>query len=213
MERRKTYQVKEIFLTLQGEGFHSGRTAVFCRFSGCNFWNGKEKDRPSAICTFCDTDFVGSDGQNGGKYTAEELVKKITSLWPEGQSKRFVVCTGGEPLLQLDDILIDELHKHSFEIAVESNGSVKAPHKIDWLTISPKSLEHFKQTRGDELKLVYPQKKLDPELFSKMDFKHFYLQPMDGPMLDENTAVSISYCLQHPQWKLSMQTHKYLGID
>lgn len=207
------YSVKEIFLTLQGEGFHSGRPAVFCRFSGCNFWNGKEEDRPSSICTFCDTDFIGTDGQNGGKYSAEELVERIESLWPEQKDHRFVVCTGGEPLLQLDETLIAELHQRSFDIAVESNGSVIAPEGIDWLTISPKSLDHFNQSSGDELKLVYPQTHLDPELFHQMDFKHFYLQPMDGPSVRENTERSISYCLKNPLWKLSIQTHKYLGID
>lgn len=209
----KKYKVKEIFLTLQGEGYHSGRPAVFCRFSGCNFWSGREEHRGKAICSFCDTDFVGTDGQNGGRYSAGELAAKIDSFWPKDQPNRFVVCTGGEPLLQLDKPLIDALHALTFEIAVESNGSVVAPGGIDWLTISPKSLDHFNQTSGNELKLVFPQPKLPPALFESLDFDHFYLQPMDGPELQVNTEKTIRYCLDNPHWKLSMQTHKYLNID
>lgn len=209
----KKYSIKEIFYTLQGEGFHSGRPAVFCRFAGCNFWNGKETDRKKAICTFCDTDFIGTDGQNGGQYTAAELADKILSLWPADQPNRFVVCTGGEPLLQLDQNMIEALHDSNFEIAVESNGSVEAPEGIDWLTISPKSMDHFIQNSGDELKLVYPQDVLTPSVFGDLNFKHFYLQPMDGDHTALNTKLSVDYCLKHPKWKLSLQTHKILGID
>lgn len=209
----KSYLIKEIFYTLQGEGFHSGRSAVFCRFSGCNFWNGREQDRDTAICNFCDTDFVGTDGKNGGRYTASELADKILSCWPGVTENRFVVCTGGEPLLQLDEDLIGRLHDRGFEIAVESNGSVQAPEGIDWLCISPKSTNHFVQMTGDELKLVYPQSYLKPSAFEGLSFKHFYLQPMDGPHLRLNTQLTVDYCLKHPKWKLSLQTHKILGID
>jgi 7-carboxy-7-deazaguanine synthase (Cx14CxxC type) len=213
MEQSHTYSIKEIFLTLQGEGFHSGRPAIFCRFTGCNFWNGREEDRSKAICTFCDTDFIGTDGKNGGKYTAANLSEKINSLWPAGHPNKFIVCTGGEPLLQLDEQLIQAIKSNGFEIAVESNGSVPAPDGIDWLTVSPKSMDHLEQKCGNELKLVYPQKKLPPTLFESLDFDHFFLQPMDGPNLEVNTKQAIAYCLTHPKWKLSMQTHKYLGID
>ena len=211
--KEKRYSVKEIFLTLQGEGFHTGRPAVFCRFSGCNFWTGLESDRQKAICRFCDTDFVGTGGINGGKYTAIELAGKIGRLWPEGKEQRFVVCTGGEPLLQLDRTLIDALHDLGFEIAVESNGSVPAPVGIDWLTVSPKSMAHFNQQNGHELKLVFPQAELPPTLFENLSFQHFYLQPMDGPNLENNTQKAIHYCLKNPRWKLSIQSHKILGID
>ena len=209
----KIYSVKELFLTLQGEGFHSGRTAVFCRFAGCNFWTGREDDRQKAICTFCDTDFLGTDGKNGGKFTIPELVARIDGLWPQDQPFKFLVCTGGEPLLQLDAPLIGALHARGFEIAVESNGSLPAPPGIDWLTISPKSLAHFQQRSGNELKLVFPQTSLSPEKFEALDFDHFYLQPMDGPNIDSNTRGAIAYCIQHPRWKLSLQTHKILGIE
>ena len=209
----KLYAIKEIFYTLQGEGYHSGRPAIFCRFSGCNFWNGKESDRKKAICTFCDTDFVGTDGKNGGKYTIDSLMSKLEELWPANQEQRFIVCTGGEPLLQLDKKLINALHEFRFTIAVESNGSIKAPAGIDWLTISPKSLEEFRQKEGDELKLVYPQDQLQPEHFEGLNFNHFFIQPMDGPYLDENTKKSVEFCLNNPKWKLSLQTHKFIGIE
>lgn len=210
---KMSYSVKEVFYTLQGEGYHAGRPAVFCRFSGCNFWNGKEEDRPSAICTFCDTDFVGTDGQHGGKYSAKELAGLINHKWPIGQPNKFVVCTGGEPLLQLDDALISGLHQNGFEIAVESNGSVEAPEGIDWLTISPKTLKLFRQQHGQELKLVYPQADLHPHQFEDLDFDHFYIQPMDGEHIELNTKLAVDFCMKHPKWKLSLQTHKYLGIQ
>ncbi len=209
----RSYLIKEVFYTLQGEGLHAGRPAVFCRFSGCNFWTGLEKDRPLAICNFCDTDFRGTDGKNGGKYDAATLSKLINDLWPEDMPQKYVVCTGGEPLLQLDENLIRAFHELDFEIAVETNGSVKAPEGIDWLTVSPKNMQHFIQQSGDELKLVFPQEKLSPEMFEHLKFRHFFLQPMDGPELQVNTAAALNYCLKNPQWRLSLQTHKILGID
>jgi 7-carboxy-7-deazaguanine synthase len=209
----KHYKVKEIFYTLQGEGFHAGRPAVFCRFSGCNLWSGLEKDRPKAICQFCDTDFVGTDGTLGGVYAAvQDLIKAIDSQWIGRSDRKFVVMTGGEPLLQLDSPLIDGLHAVGFEIAVESNGTVVAPQGIDWLCISPKKGSKLIQTSGQELKLVYPQNEDQPELFEGMNFDHFYLQPMDGPKQKENTQKAVDYCLSHPLWQLSVQTHKFLGI-
>jgi len=209
----KKYSIKEVFYTLQGEGLYAGRPAVFCRFSGCNFWTGLEKDRENAICNFCDTDFKGINGKNGGKYDADSLVDLIDSLWPMGKAQKYVVCTGGEPLLQLDKKLIDAFHGLGFEIAVETNGSVLAPEGIDWLTVSPKDAGHFKQQFGNELKLVFPQKSLFPEMFDQLPFEHFFLQPMDGPELASNTKAALSYCLENPQWKLSLQTHKILGIE
>jgi len=207
------YSVKEIFYTLQGEGIQAGRPAVFCRFSGCNLWSGREADRSSAVCQFCDTDFVGTDGTLGGKYSAQQLAALIAAQWPgQAAGRRFVVCTGGEPLLQLDAALIDALHQHSFEIAVETNGTIAAPPGIDWLCVSPKSSAPLAQTSGHELKLVYPQKDARPEQFEHLDFQHFLLQPMDSPEQAANTQAAITYCLQHPAWRLSLQTHKVVGL-
>lgn len=208
------YSVKELFYTLQGEGANAGRPAVFCRFSGCNLWTGREQDRASAVCTFCDTDFVGTDGEGGGKFaTAEALADAVEEAWASGAAHdRFVVCTGGEPLLQLDAALIAALHAKGFEIAVETNGTIAAPDGIDWICVSPKADAELKQTRGDELKLVYPQQKAQPERFEDLDFRHFYLQPMDGAEAEENTRAATAYCLAHPKWRLSLQTHKLIGI-
>lgn len=209
------YTVKEIFYTLQGEGAQSGRPAVFCRFTGCNLWTGREADRAKAICQFCDTDFIGTDGLNGGKYTsAAALAAKIAALWPQNQasSHPYVVCTGGEPLLQLDEPLVEALHQSGFEVAVETNGTVAAPPGIDWLCVSPKAGAPLLLEQGQELKLVFPQSGAEPERFAGLDFDFFYLQPMDGPLLDLNTQLTLDYCLQHPQWRLSLQTHKILQI-
>jgi 7-carboxy-7-deazaguanine synthase (Cx14CxxC type) len=207
------YSVKEIFYTLQGEGVRVGRPAVFCRFTGCNLWSGQEKDRQKAICKFCDTDFVGIDGSLGGKFeTAAELAATIESLWPTRQEYRYVVLTGGEPLLQINSALIDELKKFGFEIAVETNGTIPAPKGIDWLCVSPKSGAPLVQRSGDELKLVYPQNNLLPENLNSLNFKHYLLQPMDGLLAKENTQAAISYCKSNPMWRLSMQTHKILNI-
>lgn len=209
-----TYSVKEIFYTLQGEGANAGRPAVFCRFSGCNLWSGREIDRDSAVCRFCDTDFVGVDGSEGGKFpTAHELADAIAAQWPtKERSRRFVVLTGGEPLLQVDALLTAELHKRGFFIAVETNGTCSAPEGIDWICVSPKSGTKLAVRSGHELKLVYPQSGLDPEQFSSLGFDNFYLQPMDGPDQKENTAQAIEYCKANPIWNLSVQTHKLLGI-
>jgi 7-carboxy-7-deazaguanine synthase (Cx14CxxC type) len=210
-----SYSVKEIFYTLQGEGAHAGRSAVFCRFAGCNLWSGREADRPEAICQFCDTDFVGVDGPGGGKFeSAEECAAAVEGKWPNGASagKRFVVCTGGEPLLQLDQRLITALHARGFEIAVETNGTVAAPPGIDWICVSPKSGTKLVQRSGDELKLVYPQVAADPLDFEALPFSHFFLQPMDGPSRAANTDLAVKYCLDHPKWRLSLQIHKFLGI-
>jgi 7-carboxy-7-deazaguanine synthase len=210
-----SYAVKEVFYTLQGEGAQAGRAAVFCRFSGCNLWSGREADRSVAACQFCDTDFAGTDGPGGGKFdTAEALAAAIEQQWPQDSSlgKRFVVCTGGEPLLQLDASLIQALHARDFQIAVETNGTVAAPAGVDWLCVSPKAGTKFVQKSGDELKLVYPQAEADPGNFELLAFRHFFLQPMDGPDLDTNTRLAVRYCLDHPQWRLSLQTHKFLGI-
>ncbi|MFF2352682.1 7-carboxy-7-deazaguanine synthase [Kitasatospora sp. NPDC058115] len=208
------YLIKEIFYTLQGEGSHAGRPAVFCRFSRCNLWTGLEKDRGRAICRFCDTDFVGTDGDGGGKFaTPEDLAAAVEAAWPfEGRDHRFVVCTGGEPLLQLDEPAIEALHAHGFEVAVETNGTRKAPDGIDWLCVSPKIGSDLVVTRGDELKLVYPQEGGDPTQFEGLDFRHFRLQPMDGPRLEDNTRAAVEYCMKNPNWSFSLQTHKYLGI-
>ena len=208
-----TYSVKEIFLTLQGEGGQAGKAAVFCRFAGCNLWTGREQDRHKAVCTFCDTDFVGTDGEGGGKFaTADALADAVEAAWTGGPNDRLVVCTGGEPLLQLDTPAIDALHARGFMIACESNGTVVAPTGIDWVCISPKADAPVVQTSGQELKLVYPQDKALPERFAHLDFERFYLQPMDGPDRDRNTQLAVAYCLSHPQWRLSVQTHKYLGL-
>lgn len=213
-----TYSVKEAYYTLQGEGAHTGRPAVFLRFAGCNLWSGREEHREQAVCRFCDTQFVGVDGPGGGKFeTAGELAAAVASYWPAGQSSAtpFVVCTGGEPLLQLDKAAIDALHAAGFEVGVESNGTIAAPPGIDWLCISPKGEATLAQRSGDELKLVYPQLEAaaQPEIFEALAFKHFFLQPLDSPALSENTQRAITYCKQNPHWKLSVQTHKYLGID
>jgi 7-carboxy-7-deazaguanine synthase (Cx14CxxC type) len=210
-----SYAVKEIFYTLQGEGAQAGRAAVFCRFAGCNLWSGREADRAAAICRFCDTDFVGSDGPGGGKFdSAEELAVAVERCWPSGSlaGQRFVVCTGGEPLLQLDADLIAALRGRGFEIAVESNGTIAAPEGLDWLCVSPKAGAGLAQRSGDELKLVYPQTGADPAEFEMLSFRHFFLQPMDGPQREDNTQLALRYCLDHPQWRLSLQTHKILGI-
>lgn len=208
-----TYSVKEIFLTLQGEGGQAGKAAVFCRFAGCNLWTGREQDRHKAVCTFCDTDFVGTDGEGGGKFTTPEaLADAVEAAWTGGPDDRLVVCTGGEPLLQLDPAAIAALHAKGFMIAVETNGTVEAPEGIDWVCVSPKADAPVVQTRGQELKLVYPQEKALPERFADLDFERFYLQPMDGPDRDRNTQLAVAYCLSHPQWRLSVQTHKYLGL-
>lgn len=209
-----SYQVKEVYYTLQGEGARTGRAAVFLRFAGCNLWNGLEKDRARAACKFCDTDFVGVDGINGGRFPAPgELASAVAALWPKGQnSKPYVVCTGGEPLLQLNSALVEALHGRGFEIAIESNGTIEVPQGIDWICISPKSDVHIVQCRGDELKLVYPQADAPPERFAAMDFRHFFLQPMDSPERDANTRAAAEYCLAHPQWRLSLQTHKLIGL-
>ena len=209
-----SYAVKEIFYTLQGEGAQTGRAAVFCRFAGCNLWSGQEVDRGSAICRFCDTDFADVNGPGGGKFaTAEALAAAVEEKWPGGgEGRRFVVCTGGEPLLQLDAGLIAALHARGFEIAVETNGTVAAPAGIDWVCVSPKAGADFLQRSGDELKLVYPQAGAEPERFAGLEFRHFFLQPMDGPDRARNTELALRYCLEHPDWRLSLQTHKILGI-
>lgn len=209
-----SYAVKEIFYTLQGEGAQTGRAAVFCRFAGCNLWSGKEADRADAICRFCDTDFADTNGPGGGKFTSPvELAAAVAEKWPaETGGRPFVVCTGGEPLLQLDTNLIEELHRRGFEIAVESNGTIAAPEGIDWLCVSPKAGAKLTQKAGDELKLVYPQAGAEPDLFEELPFRHLFLQPMDGPERDSNTRLALRYCMEHPAWRLSLQTHKVLGI-
>jgi 7-carboxy-7-deazaguanine synthase len=209
------YQVKEIFYTLQGEGVHAGRPAVFCRFAGCNLWSGREEDRSTAVCRFCDTDFVGTDGPEGGLYASvPELVRAVAMLWPAdaGIVTPFVVCTGGEPLLQLDEPLIDGFHAAGLEVAIETNGTLAAPEGIDWICVSPKADVELLLTSGDELKLIYPQAGADPERYSSLDFEHFVLQPMDGPARDANTRLAKEYCLAHPRWRLSLQVHKILGL-
>jgi 7-carboxy-7-deazaguanine synthase (Cx14CxxC type) len=208
------YAVKEIFYTLQGEGANTGRPAVFCRFAGCNLWSGREADRASAVCRFCDTDFVGTDGPAGGKFPdAASLARAVATAWPSGAGgRRFVVCTGGEPLLQLGTDLLDAFHAEGFEVAVETNGTVEPPPGIDWLCVSPKAEAPLVVRGGDELKLVYPQAGAEPSRFEGLDFGQFFLQPMDGPAREANTAAALRYCLEHPRWRLSLQTHKLLGI-
>jgi len=209
------YSVKEIYYTLQGEGFHSGAPAVFCRFSGCNLWNGREEDRANAQCTFCDTDFVGVDGVNGGKYKdPDSLASTVARLWPTDscRGRRFVVCTGGEPLLQLDEKLVEAFHRAGFTVAVETNGTCKPPPGIDWICVSPKQGVPLSLNYGSEIKLVYPQAEARPDQFASLNFDHFYLQPMDGPRQLENIRAAVEYCLTHPQWHLSLQTHKFAGI-
>ena len=208
-----SYAVKEIFLTLQGEGGQAGRPAVFCRFAGCNLWSGREADRAEAVCKFCDTDFVGMDGPGGGRFASpQDLAGAVEAAWQGGPENRLVVLTGGEPLLQLDERLIDALHARGFSLALETNGTIAAPDGIDWICVSPKADAALAQTRGQELKLVYPQDGVDPARFESLAFERFALQPMDGPRLAENTRAAIAYCLAHPRWRLSVQTHKYLGI-
>jgi len=209
------YSVKEIFFSLQGEGAHSGRAAVFCRFTGCNLWSGREQDRATAVCNFCDTDFVGTNGQNGGQFPSPEaLCTALKGFWP--QSTRitpYIIFTGGEPALQLDQTLVDCCHDLGFEVAIETNGTKALPVGIDWVCVSPKADTELTITHGDELKLVYPQKLAHPEQFEHLKFEHFYLQPMDGPNRKADMQATVAYCLQHPQWKLSLQNHKVLGID
>lgn len=210
-----TYGVKEIFYTLQGEGAHSGRPAIFCRFAGCNLWTGREEDRATATCQFCDTDFVGI-GPDGGKFaTAEELASAVAARWPTHGADRgqpYVVCTGGEPLLQLDEPAIAALHARGLEVGVETNGTCPAPASLDWVCVSPKAGAPLVQLSGDELKLVYPQAEAPPERYQDLDFRHFFLQPMDGSDVERNTQLAVAYCLAHPKWKLSLQTHKLLGL-
>jgi len=210
-----TYAVKEMFYTLQGEGAQAGRASVFCRFAGCNLWSGREQDRAAAVCNFCDTDFVGVDGQGGGKFaTAEELAATISSQWPANvPGKPYVVCTGGEPLLQVDKPLIDALHALGFEIAVETNGTQPAPDGLDWICVSPKADSEIVLTKGHELKLVFPQPLARPERFAAMDFQHFFLQPMDSVLKADHTRAAVAYCMANPQWRLSVQMHKVIGID
>jgi 7-carboxy-7-deazaguanine synthase len=208
-----SYAVKEMFLTLQGEGMHTGRRAVFLRFAGCNLWSGREQDRATAICRFCDTQFVGTDGQNGGKFAVTALADQVARLWGDVGGDRYVVITGGEPLLQLDGPLIDALHQRGFEIGVESNGTIAAPKGIDWLCISPKAGSETIQRSGNELKLVWPQPGSDWPAMAEWDFAHFLIQPMDGPALAENRQACVDFILANPGWRLSTQTHKILGID
>ena len=209
-----TYSVKEIFYTLQGEGARTGRAAVFLRFSGCNLWSGLERDRMRAVCRFCDTDFTGTNGEGGGKFAdSETLAGAVGGQWPMGSEVQpYVVCTGGEPLLQLDEALVLALHAQGFEIAIETNGTIAAPHGIEWICVSPKADAELKQRSGQELKLVYPQENAPPERFANLMFDHFFLQPMDGPMRESNTRAAADYCLAHPQWRLSLQTHKITGM-
>ncbi len=208
------FAVKEIFYTLQGEGYHTGRAAVFCRFAGCNLWTGLEKDRAKAICDFCDTDFVGVDGEGGGRFADEDaLADAIDAKWPSpGRGKKFVVCTGGEPLLQMTEEFVRSLHQRGFEVAIETNGTKRPPPGIDWICVSPKANAELVLTSGDELKLIYPQAGADPALYENLDFVHFFLQPMDGPQRERNTQLTVNFCLDHPLWRLSLQTHKILGI-
>lgn len=211
-----SYAVKEIFYTLQGEGANAGRPAVFCRFSGCNLWSGREEDRATATCRFCDTDFVGTDGPGGGKFSsAQALAAAVAATWPsssEPPARRFVVCTGGEPLLQLDGSLLSAFHAQGFEVAIETNGTLPPPPGIDWICVSPKAGTELAITSGHELKLIFPQVGADPVQFTRLDFPHFFLQPMDGPDRARNTQLAVQYCLTHPRWRLSLQTHKLLGI-
>jgi 7-carboxy-7-deazaguanine synthase len=211
-----SYAVKEIYYTLQGEGANAGRSAVFLRFAGCNLWSGHEEDRAGAVCDFCDTDFVGTDGPGSGKFAEPtDLAQAVAAAWPpaaSGRVKPFVVCTGGEPLLQLDEPLIAALHETGFEIAIETNGTIVPPPGIDWVCVSPKARADLALRSGDELKIVFPQESLEPDSLAHLDFRHFFLQPMDGPERARNTDLATRYCLEHPQWRLSLQTHKLLGI-
>ena len=207
------FLVKEIYYTLQGEGARSGRPAVFCRFAGCNLWTGRERDRENAVCNFCDTDFVGLDGPGGGKFKdAQEISDAIDSVWPKDEEKKYVVLTGGEPALQVNQLFIDKLHDAGFEVAIETNGTLPLPPNLDWVTVSPKSNSVLEITSGDELKLVFPQEGVDPNSFQKLIFKNFFLQPLDGKQRAINTQKTLQYCLENPVWSLSLQTHKYIGI-
>lgn len=206
------YKVKEIYYTLQGEGAHAGRPAVFLRFTGCNLWSGREEDRSEAICSFCDTDFIGMDGTLGGKYTAEELADTINKLWPAGKNNKYVVCTGGEPLLQLDSSLIHAFHTRHFEVGVETNGTIAPPQGLDWICVSPKANTEIVIRKANEIKLVVRQHGLEPAIFEDWAYDHFFLQPMDGPDVHAYTDWAIQYCLDNPKWRLSIQTHKLLGI-
>ena len=208
-----SYAVKELFKTLQGEGAHAGRAAVFCRFAGCNLWSGREQDRETAVCRFCDTDFIGTDGDGGGRFAdADALAHAIERTWGASPGPRYVVFTGGEPLLQLDPALIEAVHAKDFEIAIETNGTQDAPDGIDWICVSPKAGAALALKRGDELKLVYPQAGIDPSQLTGLGFRHFWLQPMDGPAREANTAAAAAYCLDNPPWRLSLQTHKLIGL-
>ena len=207
------YKIKEIFLTKQGEGYHTGRKSVFIRFSGCNLWSGMEKDRDKAICNWCDTDFVGTDGLNGGKYSTDQIAKLVWDLWPTNILEApYIVCTGGEPLLQLDQFFVDEMHRNGFEIAIETNGTCIPPNKIDWICVSPKNNTDLVLKTGDELKFVYPQSNFSPQQFEKFNFNHFFIQPMDGTHYDRNEKMSKEFIKKNPHWKLSLQTHKLLGF-
>jgi 7-carboxy-7-deazaguanine synthase len=208
-----SYHVKEIFYTLQGEGTHVGRPAVLCRFIGCNLWNGRESDRPNATCRFCDTDFLPRRGDETRRYaTAAELARAVADAWPDGQQDRYVVLTGGEPALQADNALVDRLHAYDFTVAVETNGTIALPDGLDWICVSPKAGTVLRQRAGDEIKLVYPQQGLDPQTLESLCFPRRYLQPRDGPQLEANTRAAVDYCMEHPQWRLSLQTHKLLGL-
>jgi 7-carboxy-7-deazaguanine synthase (Cx14CxxC type) len=209
-----SYSVKEIYLTLQGEGAQTGRAAVFCRFAGCNLWSGREADRTGAVCQFCDTDFVGTDGPGGGRFDrAADLAAAVAAQWPTGgRGRRYVVCTGGEPLLQLDADLIEALHREGFEVAIETNGTIAVPPGVDWVCLSPKAGAEPVVETGDELKLVFPQVGAPPERYADLAFRHRFLQPMDGPDREKNTQLAIGYCLAHPEWRLSLQTHKFTGL-
>jgi 7-carboxy-7-deazaguanine synthase len=208
------YSVKEIYYTLHGEGANVGRASVFCRFAGCNLWTGREEHRADAVCQFCDTDFVGMDGPGGGRYrTPEELVEEVASRWPTTDRKNaWVVCTGGEPLLQLDDRLVQAFHDVGFRVAIETNGTLPSPRDIDWICVSPKAGTETVLLSGDELKLVYPKEGAEPERYQDMDFRQFFLQPMDGPDLQRNIALAVEYCMAHPKWRLSLQTNKLVGL-
>lgn len=210
--RKSLYKIKEIYYTLQGEGARTGRPAVFLRFTGCNLWSGREEDRSDAVCKFCDTDFHGMDGTLGGKYDAASLALQVNELWPKDNGRKYVVCTGGEPLLQMDEDLIKALHGFDFEIAIETNGTITVPAGIDWICVSPKANTEVVVREGNELKLVVRQQNISPADFENWAFKNFYLQPMDGPYLKEFTQWATQYCLEHPLWRLSIQTHKLLGI-
>lgn len=207
------YSVKEIFFTLQGEGAQAGRAAVFCRFAGCNLWSGREQDRAAAVCRFCDTDFVGMDGQRGDRYaTPEQVAAECVRAWEGGPGRRLVVLTGGEPMLQVDAVLIDAFHREGFDVAIETNGTLDVPREIDWICVSSKAGAPLRQTSGDELKLVFPQDGIEPDSLSGLAFDNFFLQPMDGPRREANTQAALDYCLSNPKWRVSMQLHKVMGL-